>query len=58
MREAGLEGVCLSGSGSTLFGFVPAEVSREAVEKKLQEHVQAGGPRVIVTRLRERGRRG
>jgi 4-diphosphocytidyl-2-C-methyl-D-erythritol kinase len=53
MSEAGLEGVCLSGSGSTLFRFVPREGSIETVEKKLQ-----GLGKVIVTKLRERGRRG
>jgi 4-diphosphocytidyl-2-C-methyl-D-erythritol kinase len=55
--ECGLEGVCLSGSGSTLFGFVPREGSAEEVEKKLQARVGARSA-VIRTKLRERGRHG
>lgn len=52
MGKTGLEGVCLSGSGSTLFGFAPREGSAQGVEKNL-----AGLGRVIRTKLRERGRR-
>jgi 4-diphosphocytidyl-2-C-methyl-D-erythritol kinase len=51
MLEAGLEGVCLSGSGSTLFGFVPREGSATLVEKRL-----CGLGKVMLTKLKEDGR--
>lgn len=51
MIGVGLEGVCLSGSGSTLFGFVPEHGSAEEIEGKLQ-----GLGKVIVTKLRGHGR--
>lgn len=53
MVEAGLQGVCLSGSGSTLFGFLPREGSADQVEKSLQ-----GWGKTKWTRLREEGRDG
>jgi 4-diphosphocytidyl-2C-methyl-D-erythritol kinase len=51
LTEAGLEGVCLSGSGSTLFGFLPQEGCAEQVEKSLQ-----GTGTLKWTRLREERR--
>ena len=53
MRGLGLEGVCLSGSGSTLFGFASGEGSVRSVEKELAKFGQ-----VTVTHLKERGRCG
>lgn len=53
MQEAGLEGVALSGSGSTLFGFLPIGESQEAVEKALN-----GAGRLVWTRLRKDERGG
>jgi 4-diphosphocytidyl-2-C-methyl-D-erythritol kinase len=51
MKDSGLEGVSLSGSGSTLFGFVPQEGSAEEIQKRLQ-----GLGTVVLTGLREDGR--
>lgn len=48
MREAGLEAVTLSGSGSTLFGFVPPGRSVEELAKRL-----APWGKVMLTKLRE-----
>lgn len=53
MQETGLEGVALSGSGSTLFGFLPTGESPEAVEKALN-----GAGRLVWTRLRKDERGG
>jgi 4-diphosphocytidyl-2-C-methyl-D-erythritol kinase len=52
MLSSGLEGVCLSGSGSTMFGFVPRKGSPDQFQKDLQ-----GLGKVLVTQLRE-DRRG
>lgn len=52
MRQAGLEAVTLSGSGSTLFGFVPLGSSGEVFESTLAEHAA-----VIRTSLRKSPRR-
>lgn len=52
LREAGLEGACLSGSGSTLFGFLPEGGSLGEIEGKLQ-----GLGKVIPSKLRGQGRR-
>lgn len=51
MCAAGLEGVSLSGSGSTLFGFLPLEME----SRKLKESL-AGLGRLFFTRLRKEGR--
>ncbi len=53
MCGVGLEGVCLSGSGSTLFGFASREGSTRSAEKKLKKF-----GRVTVTRLKENERCG
>ncbi len=53
MQQAGLEGVALSGSGSTLFGFLPIGESPEPVEKAL-----SGAGRLVWTRLRKEKRGG
>lgn len=53
MQSAGLEGVCLSGSGSTLFGFLPLGGGGEAVKAALN-----GAGRVILTGLRKEQRGG
>lgn len=53
MQQAGLEGVTLSGSGSTLFGFLPKGESSEAVENAL-----SGAGRLVWTRLRKDERGG
>ena len=52
MREAGLEAACLSGSGSTLFGFIPEDRSLGEIEGKLQ-----GLGKVMFSTLRGQGRR-
>lgn len=52
MRQTGLEAVTLSGSGSTLFGFVPLGSSAEAFESSLAKHAA-----VIRTSLRKSPRR-
>lgn len=54
MIKAGLEGVCLSGSGSTLFGFLPAHHDFSAVQTDLS----VLGARVKQTRLKESTRFG
>lgn len=53
LMRAGLEAVTLSGSGSTLFGFIPQEGSPESFEKSL-----AGLGRITLTKLREDRRVG
>lgn len=54
MLEAGLSGVCLSGSGSTLFGFLPPDVNRQDITGKLA-HLPA---KVKFTKLKESNRFG
>lgn len=49
MMEIGLDGVCLSGSGSTLFGFLPTGQTSASVGQGLSEF----GVRVKSTRLKE-----
>ena len=49
MFQAGLESVCVSGSGSTLFGFLPQAGDMELVKQQLC-HLGVG---VTTTRLRE-----
>lgn len=49
MIEAGLQGVCLSGSGSTMFGFLRQEGDFEWV----RQAVGVDGFKVVETRLRE-----
>lgn len=51
MSRAGLQSVCLSGSGSTLFGFLPEPSLTEEIEGKLQ-----GLGKVLLTKLRGSGR--
>lgn len=53
MIEAGLEACCLSGSGSTLFGFLPTEGSLAQVEKGLSSMAK-----ITTTRLRKERRGG
>lgn len=52
MWDAGLKGVCVSGSGSTLFGFLPAEGEFASVRQALVMHDVS----VVMTRLREERR--
>lgn len=52
MREAGLKAVCLSGSGSTLFGFLPPEGDFDSVRQALPMHEV----KLVETRLREERR--
>ncbi len=49
MQSLGLEGVCLSGSGSTFFGFVPPDADLERIEREFA----ALEARVVITKLRE-----
>ena len=54
MLEAGLSPVCLSGSGSTLFGFLSEEQTLEGFEKEFR----LPGVQWTVTNFREGGRYG
>lgn len=49
MTEAGLQSVCLSGSGSTLFGFLPTDLEFSSVRAALSEL----DAKVVQTRLKE-----
>lgn len=52
LRRAGLRAPCLSGSGSTLFGFLPQGGDVEEVEQALSTL----GVRVVITKLKEEAR--
>ena len=54
MSEAGLWGVCLSGSGSTLFGFLPPALKKQDITGRLS-HLPA---RFTFTKLKESNRFG
>ena len=54
MLEAGLSGVCLSGSGSTLFGFLPPAVKKQDIAGRLA-HLPV---RLTFTKLKESNRFG
>lgn len=54
MSKAGLSGVCLSGSGSTLFGFLPPAVKKQDITDRLA-HLPA---RFTFTKLKESNRFG
>jgi len=49
MKKIGLQGVCLSGSGSTLFGFIPPKLDR----LKVEQSCSALGSRWQISRLKE-----
>lgn len=52
MEEAGLVGCCLSGSGSTLFGFLP----EEGDVGKMEQALSTLDVRVVTTKLKEEAR--
>ena len=49
MIEAGLQGVCLSGSGSTLFGFLGADTDFNEIQERLSDLHS----KILLTRLKE-----